>query len=239
MKIIGHRGAADLALENTIESMHAAKAAGVDAIEFDIRLTADGHFVLSHDADLARTSRASIVIKDASLAELKKIELNNGETIPTLQEALEAIGDVPAVIEAKGSNWAQPLAEFLDTWPPIDAKVIAFNHAELAKFTKLSPAIPTFAIEQTKPFEVIQIAKQNGFTGVDLNFWLLNPLTYLLARRKHLSIIVYTVNHRFIALFLNLFFPGIAITTDKPQTMQFLRPRRRRLRPTPGAANLQ
>lgn len=230
MKIIGHRGAAELALENTIESLQAAKLAGVDGIEFDVRLTSDGHFVLSHDGDLSRTSSSELVIKDSTLEQLKAVPLNNGQSLPTLEEALTELGSTPAVIEAKGSNWAQPLADFLDKWPPIDAKVIAFNHAELAKFSQLSPAVPTYAIEQTKPIEAIQIARQNNFSGVDLNFWLLNPFTYLLARSKRLEIIVYTVNHRYIALFLNLFFPGIAITTDAPHTMQFLRPRKRRSR---------
>lgn len=231
MKIIGHRGAAGLALENTLEAIYAAKAAGVDAVEFDIRLTKDGRLVLCHDANLSRISSSELAVKDSTLKQLRSVLLNNNEIIPTLEEALAVLGETPAVIEAKGGDWAEPLAKFLDKRPPIDVRVISFNHNELAKFAKLSPAVPVYAVEQTKPFDVIQMARQNHFTGVDMNFWILNPVSYWLARRKGLEIIVYTVNHRWIALFLNLLFPRISLTTDVPHTMQFLRPRRTRFKP--------
>jgi len=223
MKVIGHRGAAGLALENTLESITAAKLAGVDAVEFDVRLTADGEFVLCHDHNLARVSTHQHAIKEVAAEHIGNIILLNGEKLPTLGEALLAAGDTPVVIEAKGANWAKPLAAFFKKHKPKGASVISFNHDELGSFSKLLPGIPVYSIEKTKPFDVIQLAKQNRFTGVDMNFWILNPLTYYLARRKKLDIIVYTVNSRAIAWFLNLLFPKIAITTDRPHLMQFLR----------------
>lgn len=225
MKIIGHRGAAGLALENTIASIKAAKQAGVDAIEFDVRLTSDHQFVLCHDQALSRISDSDHVIKDTSLKYINEVILSNGERLPTLTEAIKACGKTPVIIETKGTNWAEYLATILVNHPTIDATVISFNHRELGVFAKLLPDIPTYAIERTKPFDAIQFAKQNHFTGVDMNFWLLNPLTYWMARRKQLDIIVYTVNFRWIAWFLNVLFPKIAITTNHPHQMQFLRPK--------------
>lgn len=239
MKIIGHRGAAGLALENTTAAIVAAKKAGVDAVEFDVRCTADGTLVLCHDNNTARICEASLSISKSTLKELKKLTLTNNQTIPTLAEAVEAANGTPVVIEPKGSHWAKPLADFLDSYPPIDARIIAFNHRELGVFAKLCPAIPAYALEQTKPFDVIQLAKQSGFAGVDMNFWILNPLTYWLARRRKLNIIVYTVNRRWIALFLNVLFPRIAITTDRPDMMQFLRPRHKRLSQTTSEVPVQ
>lgn len=223
MKIIGHRGAAGLALENTIQSIKAAVDAGVDAIEFDVRLTSDGQFVVIHDQTLSRVSQHHHIVKDMDSQYIADIILNNGEQLPTLAQAIDAAGKIPVIIETKGSNWAEKLAKFLDSRGPLDATVISFNHRELGLFAKLSPAIPTFAIERTKPFDAIQFAKQNKFTGVDMNFWLLNPLTYWMARRKGLEIIVYTVNYRWIAWFLHVLFPKAAITTNHPHNMQFLR----------------
>lgn len=223
MKIIGHRGAAGLALENTIASIKAAKRAGVDAIEFDIRMTSDEQFVLSHDQTLSRVSPHHHVVKDVVSEHLADIVLHNGERLPTLAEALQAAGNTPVVIETKGAGWASRLAQFLENYGPLDATVISFNHRELGRFAKLSPAVPTYAIERTKPFDAIQFARQNKFTGVDMNFWLLNPLTYWMARRKGLEIIVYTVNFRWIAWYLNVLFPNIAITTNHPHSLQFLR----------------
>lgn len=57
MKIIGHRGAAGLALENTLESLRAGINAGAHSIEFDVRLTKDGEVVLCHDSDLKKISQ--------------------------------------------------------------------------------------------------------------------------------------------------------------------------------------
>jgi glycerophosphoryl diester phosphodiesterase len=223
MKVIGHRGAAGLALENTLESIQAAKKAGVDAVEFDVRLTADGHFVLCHDTNVSRVSTHQHAIKEVAAEHIGNIILLNGETLPTLTEALRTADGTPVVIEAKGSGWAEPLASFLKKAKYDGASVISFNHNELSEFSKLAPGIPTYSIENTRPFDVIQIARQNHFTGIDMNFWILNPLTYWLARRKKLEIIVYTVNYRWIAWFLNILFPRIAITTDRPHLMQFLR----------------
>jgi glycerophosphoryl diester phosphodiesterase len=223
MKVIGHRGAAGLALENTLESIKAAKLAGVDAVEFDIRLTADGNFVLCHDHTVSRVSREQHVIKEVAAEHIGSIILLNGEKLPTLSDALKVAGDTPVIIEAKGNDWAKPLAQFMKKHKPKAASVISFNHNELSHFVKLSPTTPTYSVEQTRPFDVIQIAKQNHFTGIDMNFWILNPLTYWMARRKKLDIIVYTVNSRWIAIFLGILFPRISITTDHPHQMQFLR----------------
>ncbi len=225
MKVIGHRGAAGLALENTLESIKAAKAAGVDAIEFDIRMTADGHFVLCHDTTVSRVSEHDHAIREIAAEHIGDILLLNGETLPTLGQAIDAAGETPVVIEAKGSNWAEPLAVFLKDYAGKPMSVISFNHQELAVFATLAPKIPTYNIEKTNAFDAIQTATQNRFTGIDLNFWILNPLTYMMARRKKLEIIVYTVNSPWIAVFLRILFPKIAITTNNPHLMQFLRRR--------------
>ena len=229
MKIIGHRGAAGLALENTLESIKAAIEAGVDAIEFDVRITKDGKLVLSHDRHLGRVSKKSARITESSLAILRKVKLNNGKAIVTLSEAIKNTKEIPLIIEPKESDWATPLANFLRAQEDIsNCKVISFNHDELHAFHTLLPKVPVFALEHTKPFEVIRVAKTLGFTGIDINFWLLNPLTYYLARYHKLEIIVYTVNRPWIAKFLNFLYPGISITTDVPDQLQFLRKVKRR-----------
>ena len=49
---IAHRGGADLWPENTLEAFERAMALGVDGIEFDLQLSADGHLLIHHDARL-------------------------------------------------------------------------------------------------------------------------------------------------------------------------------------------
>lgn len=222
MKIIGHRGAAGMALENTVESIQSAIEAGVDAVEVDVRLTKDGHLVLSHDRDTRRVSAAKHQVHDTLLEELQQIQLHGSKRIATLPEAIEAAGKVPLYIEGKDGGWAQPLARLLHKYPQKKFTVISFNHNELEMFSVLCPKVPVYGLEHTAAYDVIYQAKEHGFTGIDINFWILNPLTYYLARRAKLEIIVYTVNKVWIARFLKFFYPQISITTNNPHKLGFL-----------------
>jgi glycerophosphoryl diester phosphodiesterase len=226
MKVIGHRGAAGLALENTRASILAARKAGVDAIEIDVRLTADQQFVVCHDPWLRPGQGHRLKISDLTLAELQAVTLRNNESPINLSEALELAGDTPLLVEAKASGWAELLAKALAHADPAKVIVIARDQQELHTFNQLAPAFRVYLIQRFNPIDVLQAledARRYGFTGVDLNFWLLNPLTYLLARRYELEIIVYTVNFGWIARFLTRLFPGVIITTNHPHRMQFLR----------------
>src|SRR6266542_23196 len=92
-KIISHRGAAGLALENSLESIKAALKLPVYAIEFDVRHTADGKLILLHDAHTGHVSNKTLLAQNSTLEELRALTLHNGEHIPTLEEALELIGN--------------------------------------------------------------------------------------------------------------------------------------------------
>lgn len=236
MKIIGHRGAAGLALENTLQSIRVAQTIGVDAIEFDVRLTKDMQLALCHDAHLKRmtSARSRIRVRDHTIASLRTHTLRNGEQLASLDDALDTAATTPVFIEAKGDDWAQSLAALLTQRSVSDVTVIAINHVELAKFHMLLPAIPTYVVQRFSESDLlstIRNAKRQRFTGIDLNFWLLNPLTYWLAKRAGLHIVVYTVNFVAIARMFARLYPDVAITTDRPDKFQSLRtkpPQRRK-----------
>lgn len=224
MRIAGHRGAAGLAPENTLAAIKAALNAGVDAVEFDVRQTKDGDFVLSHDATTLRTTGTSHKIGDTTTKTLMQLVLENGERIPRLEQAIKLIGKkTPIIIDIKGGGWARSMATFIEQHPGYNISIIAFNHNELAQFHKYMPHVEVYALDHNNPFEVIYTAKKHNFTGVDLNFWIMNPLTYFMARRAGMKIIVYTVNYVWMAHFLRVLYPAIVITTDVPHTMQSLR----------------
>lgn len=179
MKIIGHRGAAGLALENTIESIRVAIATGVDAIEIDVRTTKDNKLVLCHDKNTGNISEDSYTINELSLSNLQKVKLHNGEFLATLEQAIKTASGTALVIEGKDNHWARPLSKTLKSYKNLpEFRVISFNHQELYTFSQLNSKIPVYALENTNPFEVIRTARVLGFNGVDINFWLLNPLTY-------------------------------------------------------------
>src|SRR5690554_2395339 len=96
-RIIGHRGAAALAPENTLAAIRAADAAGVTWVEIDVRLAADGLAVI-HDALLDRTTNGTGPVSEASLSAIASLDAGAwfgtafaGERVPTLEVALSEI----------------------------------------------------------------------------------------------------------------------------------------------------
>lgn len=112
-EIVGHRGAAGLAPENTIASMEAALAQGCDRVEFDLRATADGELVVFHDARLGRFveggDRQPPVLRRHS-SQLTALDLGaslglENCRVPLFGELLDALaGRVALNPEVKGSG---------------------------------------------------------------------------------------------------------------------------------------
>ena len=73
LRIVGHRGAAALAPENSLEAFHKAALAGANAIEADARLSRDGHVVLVHDERLERTTGYRGAVGDLIARELEPL----------------------------------------------------------------------------------------------------------------------------------------------------------------------
>jgi len=218
MKIIGHRGAAGLALENTLPSLELAKLLGVTAIEFDVRKTRDNKLVLCHDGDLSDISNSDEKIKDLTYDELQKITLNDTQsTVPSLRQALKMCGNIPVLIELKEHGCLELLIEELEHFPEVDVTILSFKLDELADLRKLQPNMKLYGLEKTKPFDIIQFARELHLNGVGLNFWLLNPLTYWLTKRYNLNLFVYTVNSKLLGRFIGLLYPDVAICTNHPE----------------------
>lgn len=218
MKIIGHRGAAGLALENTLPSLELARLLGVDAIEFDVRKTKDDRLVLSHDSDLSDISNSDDKVRNLDYRTLQKIILTDEQSsVPTLNEALQMCGTIPVMIELKESGCIELLIRELRAFPNLDYTVLSFKLDELAQLRNLDPNMKLIGLERTKPFDIIQFARELHLNGVGLNFWLLNPLTYWLAKRNNLQMFVYTVNNRLLGRFIGLLYPDVAICTNHPE----------------------
>ncbi len=93
--IVAHRGASAEEAENTIEAFERAVVVGADAVEFDVRLTADGHPVVMHDADVSRTTDGEGLVRQLSLNQVRALRIRTrggGHTmVPTLEEALRCL----------------------------------------------------------------------------------------------------------------------------------------------------
>lgn len=87
--------------ENSLGAFEAACRAGC-GIELDVRFSRDGQLIVFHDDTLRRLCGDARQPEQATLAELKRLRLPDGESIPTLCEALDRIaGRVPVLIEVK------------------------------------------------------------------------------------------------------------------------------------------
>lgn len=93
--VIGHRGAAGYAPENTLAGFRYAARLGVSWVEFDVQLTADNVPVVIHDATLDRTTDGYGQVGRCSLDQLRRYDAGAwmhpayaGERVPTLAEAL-------------------------------------------------------------------------------------------------------------------------------------------------------
>lgn len=106
--IVGHRGAAELAPENTLAAMALAVQIGVNELETDLRLSKDGEIVLMHDETVDRTTNGHGRVNDLTLAELRALDAGSGEQIPTFRELLDATS-VSLQIEIKDAKVIDPL----------------------------------------------------------------------------------------------------------------------------------
>ncbi|MBU4209190.1 MAG: glycerophosphodiester phosphodiesterase, partial [Proteobacteria bacterium] len=108
----GHRGAAALEPENTLLSIRKAMEIGVDAVEIDVHLSKDKELVVIHDSTLDRTTNGTGPVNNYTLSELKKYDAGKGETIPTLQQAMELTDKkIRLVIELKEKDTEKIVVE--------------------------------------------------------------------------------------------------------------------------------
>ena len=152
VQVWAHRGASGYAPENTMKAFRLAHRLGADACENDVHLTRDGAIVVIHDHDVSRVSAGQGKVEEMTLAELKALDVGEGERIPTLEECLaffdasgmklnieiktgEEIYD-PALVEGVG----KAVRKF-----GLSSRIIisSFYHKSLADMKSLFPEIDT------------------------------------------------------------------------------------------------
>lgn len=194
MLIIGHRGAAALAPENTLASFRKAVALGVDAVELDVRLSGDGELVVIHDEWVERTTDGAGRVADLPFAALRRLDAGGGERIPTLDEVLRAVPpDVAVNIELKGPGTAEPVAERL-AGADRPLLVSSFDWAELHRFHALCGHVACAPLCGRWQPNLKQFAAEIGAWSVNLANRLPNSTRVERIRGWGCRCLVYTVN---------------------------------------------
>ncbi len=219
--VVGHRGASGVRTENTIGSIREAIRLGVDAVEVDVRSTADGALVVHHDEDLRRLFNINRKVRELTLSEIKSLKLGD-ESVPTLQEVLsEVSGKVGLLVEVKESQDAEAVigevkSEGANDW----AAVISFHPEAVAAAARAGLAAGL--IYSRPPGSVVE-AHRIGARLVLPLYSLATASAVGLAHRMRLKVVAWTVNQPNLALELSA--RGVdAIATDRPDLV--LRARR-------------
>ena len=156
--VIGHRGAAAYAPENTLAGFRAARALRCRWVEFDVRLTIDDALVVCHDDRLDRTTTGGGRVSKTPLAHIRCLDAGGwfgvgfaGEPVPILDEALLLCREIGlgANIEIKAEGRRGPatahavaacLEAFAGELPPI--LISSFHLQAVAEAATLMPGVP-------------------------------------------------------------------------------------------------
>ncbi len=185
--IVGHRGAAAEAPENTMESFRLGLEAGADAIELDVHLTADGQLAVIHDETLDRTTDRTGRIADLTMAEIREADAGatfsrpddsghpfagRGLTVPTLDEVLDWLpATAGLVVEIKARAAADAVVDAVASHAVRSdgrLSVISFDEAAIERVREREPDIKTgYLLVPSQPIEPALVwATEHGHTGV-------------------------------------------------------------------------
>jgi glycerophosphoryl diester phosphodiesterase len=210
-RVIGHRGAAGHAPENTIVSLDAAARLGARWVEFDVKLAAGGEPILFHDDTLERTTDGQGKVAETPLARLKELDAGSwyqarykGERIPILEEALVVLArlDVGANVEIKpcpgreretGETVARALRAL---WPGrLPAPLVSsFHVGALVAAAAAGPEFPRALIFRQPPENWRAIAEETGATAIHCNGQFLDRGRVAGLRAAGYAVRAYTVN---------------------------------------------
>ncbi|MGH7388372.1 MAG: glycerophosphodiester phosphodiesterase [Candidatus Rokuibacteriota bacterium] len=216
--VAAHRGGALLWPENSLLAYRSALGLGVDYVETDVHLTADGEVVVMHDPTLERTSTGIGALRERTLADLGPVRLRardgsvTDERVPTLAQLLDLLAPSRAglLLEIKVDERKQ-------RHPGIEEKVLAlvrsrkmdgrtlvmaFERDTVARVRELDPAIPTVLLigrgqvqrERVWPAESVKWAAGLGATAIGYNHRLIDADVVAAARKAGLTLAAWTVN---------------------------------------------
>ncbi|MEM8947846.1 MAG: glycerophosphodiester phosphodiesterase [Pseudomonadota bacterium] len=236
--IIGHRGSAGLAPENTLAGIRRAYEEGATWVEFDVKLTSDDVPILMHDDRLSRTTNGKGKVAAMTLNELQSLDAGawfgsefTGERVPTLHATLElCIGlglgmnvelkPCPGREEETARITLQMIAEMwsdrLSLPPPL---ISSFDEKALTAAYDISPALPRGCLVTRVPRVWQKKMARFGCRTLNVSNRWIRKKHVESAREAGVPVLVYTVNDPDRALAL-LDMGVTAIFTDRVDLMR-------------------
>jgi glycerophosphoryl diester phosphodiesterase len=209
--VIGHRGAAASAPENTLAGLRRAKQLGCHWVEVDVRLTADNRPILFHDSRLERTTDGRGKVGALSLGGVRRHDAGSwfdpsfgAERVPTLEEAVALLAELGLGVNlelksprGRESTTGAVVAELLiRTWPADlpGLLVSSFHSAALAAVAAHAPEIPRGILFHGIPRNWRSVAERLGCATIHADHQRLRPAVVAKVRRSGYPLLAYTVN---------------------------------------------
>lgn len=215
--VIGHRGAAAHAPENSLAGFDKAAALGARWVEFDVMLSADGVPLVHHDHGLARTGGRPEKVAELPWAELSQVDVGAsfdpafaGERLPSLEQAVARLGalGLGANVEIKPAPGLEAetaraaLAVLAARWPahlppPL---ISSFAPAALAAAAEAAPALPRGYLAERLEEGWAEAAAGLGCASVHLGWKGLDAAAAATVKAAGYALAVWTVNDPAVAL---------------------------------------
>jgi glycerophosphoryl diester phosphodiesterase len=209
--VIGHRGAAAAAPENTLAGFRKAAELGARWVEFDVRLSGDGRPILLHDDTLERTTDGSGRADEKTWSELRRLDAGAwfgpsfaGERIPDLEETIGLLAELGlgANIEIKPSSGAEATTgravgkTVAKYWPAgLPAPLLSsFRPEALAAAREVAPAIARGLLVGAVPPDWRRQAEALGCSTINCDHRKLIPAQAAEVRQSGWPLLAYTVN---------------------------------------------
>jgi glycerophosphoryl diester phosphodiesterase len=215
MWVIGHRGAAGHAPENTMAAFRRGVELGATFLETDLQLTRDARFVCIHDSTLERTTNGHGNVSSFTLSELRRLDAGSwfnegrgkrdgpafvGETIPSLEELLEysAQADASLYLELKrvGAWGAAPtlVGAINAAGATTRVVVISFDAAMLDAVRQREPTLMTGLLFDRASPNIAREALRIGARQIAPRGNLVTPELVAAAHAADLQVVTWTIN---------------------------------------------
>lgn len=207
-KVIAHRGGRKWGPENTLAVFRKCVHSGFDGIELDVHRAKTGELVVVHFDDLTKTTNGKGLVKNKSLAQLKKLSAGAwfsqefaSERIPTLKEVLDVVaGQLVINVEVKNAPDAYPgieddLIELLDAYGYSKTIIVSsFDHYFLKRFVAKTSAYKTGLLINGLLLDLPAYAAEVGTVAWHPQFVNLRADQVKLAQRAGIEVNVWTLN---------------------------------------------
>ena len=198
MLVIGHRGAAGHAPENTLESIGCAIGMGVDYIEIDVQPTRDGRLVVFHDRTMRRLTGLHGYVRDYTFVELtEKANLSNGQKIPSFEKVCELVAksNVGLFVEIKSAGIESLILKTLRKYFDVSSCLLgSFYHRSILKLKQLDPNVKTIALMVGVPVTTRNIVRDSQCNYLGLGIGSLDEQQIQEVRSEGCGVIVWTVD---------------------------------------------